>query len=304
MSWLKDYLSFSKRERNAFLGLTVIIGGFIFLPNFFAAKKVPAAISEQVKKELNEPKSRQNNSSTKEEDQSWQTPFTDPKQKKTARLFEFDPNTLDEDGFITLGVPERTARTIINYRNKGGRFRKPDDLRKIYSLKKEDADRIIPYARVTVNEYSKEHYLSYQPKEYSSKPAVVPIDINTATAEEWKSLPAIGEVLSARIVKFRQSIGGFSSIEQVAKTYGLKDSTFQVIKPYLRLGTPAVNKININTAAESELMECSGVSKDVAQAIVIYRKQKGKFQSIEELKKIVFINEELFNKIAPCLKAE
>jgi competence protein ComEA len=305
MSWLKDYLSFSKRERNAFIGLVVIIGGFIFLPNFFAAKKAPAAISEQVKKELGESKTSTNQSS-KEEDQTWQTPFSDPKQKREIRLFEFDPNTLDEDGFITLGVPERTARTIINYRNKGGKFRKPDDLRKIYSLKKEDADRIIPYARVTAaNTYSSPSYSNtFENKEYPKKTTVTVIDINTATVEEWKSLPGIGEILSARIVKFRQSIGGFSSIEQVAKTYGLRDSTFQLIKPFLKLTAPAVNKININTASENELMECNAVSKDIAQAIIIYRKQKGPFTNVDDLKKIVFINEEIFKKMAPCLKAE
>ena len=140
MSWFKDYFSFSKRDRNAFIGLVVIIVGFIFLPNFFSTKKTPAAISQQVKKELSETKNSSERSTT--EDENWQTPFAAP-EKRNIRLFTFDPNTLDEEGFVTLGLPERTARTIINYRNKGGKFRKPDDLRKIYSLKKEDADKLI-----------------------------------------------------------------------------------------------------------------------------------------------------------------
>jgi competence protein ComEA len=304
MSWFKDYLSFSKRERNAFIGLLVIIAGFIFLPDLFEGKKSPTTISDQVKKELAGLKNERPGTPSSTENRGWQSPPGNPGQKEEIRLFEFDPNTLDEKGFITLGVPERTARTIINYRNKGGKFRKPDDLRKIYSLKKEDADRIVPYIRITTDiDYHNPLYPNISAKKDFTR-AVVSIDINTATIDEWKSLPGIGEILSARIVRFRESIGGFSSIGQVAKTYGLKDSTFQIIKPFLQLSVPAVNRININTASEKELMECNGMTNDVAKAIVIYRKQKGRFESIADLKKIVFINEEMFNYIAPCLKAE
>ena len=284
------------------IALLVIICGFIFLPDLFTSKKAPAAISEQVKKELNS--SANSNDKVGRTEDRWQT-LNEPQQNKVIRLFQFDPNTLDEEGFIELGVPERTARTIINYRSKGGRFRKPDDLRKIYSLKKEDADRIIPYARIAADHtYTDRDYRDQYSTRTFPKASVSAIDINTATIDEWRALPGIGEVLSARIVRFRQSIGGFSSIEQVAKTYGLRDSTFQLIKPYLKLAVPAVNKININTAHENELMECSAVSKDIAQAIVIYRKQKGPFRTLDDLKKIVFINEEMFNRIAPCLTTE
>lgn len=325
MSRVKDYFSFSKRERNAFIALLIIIVAFIFLPDFFKPKRVPVAISKEVQNELAKSPTAKTTSASSE-DESWKTPFNDPKQKE-IRLFEFDPNTLDEAGFITLGVPERTAKTIINYRNKGGKFRNAEDLRKIYTLRQEDADRIIPYARVsrdnpypnknnisqttansitavrlfefdpnTLNEegfitlglpektartiinyrnkggkfrnsedlrkiyslqkedadriipYAKiqaDHsnnnpsdISTYQKKEYQ-KQSIPVIDINTATAEEWKSLPGIGDILSARIVKFRQSIGGFTAIEQVSKTYGLKDSTFQFIKPYLKFSPPA-----------------------------------------------------------------
>ncbi len=302
MSWLKDYLSFSKRERNAFLGLLVIIGVFIFLPDLFSPRRSAVAIAPGEKKSLAPLKGNDN-----DEDESWKTPFSPPAGKVQPGMFVFDPNTLDEPGFIELGLPARTARTIINYRNKGGRFRKPADLRKIYSLAKEDADRIIPYARIKAypsDTYNENRGNYERVKKRENHYTTAPIDINTATIEEWKSLPGIGEVLSARIVKFRQSIGGFASIEQVAKTYGLKDSVFQLIRPYLQLSAPAINRININTARENELMECPAISKDIARAIVICRQQKGPFTNVEDLKKIVFINEEMFHRIAPCLKVE
>jgi competence protein ComEA len=302
MSWLKDYFSFSKRERNAFIIVIILIGGFIFLPDFFSTKKAPVPIPGEVKKNLAEQR-LSSKEHIVEAGENGQDHYNSPGRPVQVRLFAFDPNTLDEEGFITLGLPERTARTIINYRNKGGRFRKPEDLRKIYSLKKEDADRIIPYARIQSSDKYASNYPRYSKEEYNSKSHTTePIDINTATIEEWRSLSGIGEVLSARIVKFRERLGGFSSIDQVAKTYGLKDSTFQLIRPFLKLANPAVNKININTAYENELLECTEISPDIAKAIVIYRKQHGEFQAVDDLKKIVFITEEMFRKIAPHVK--
>jgi competence ComEA-like helix-hairpin-helix protein len=294
MSWLKDYFSFSKRERNAFIVVILLIVTFIFLPDFFTARKAPTATSEEIRKEVAASKVATTREAD-DEDEEWRTPFANPAEKKQFKLFPFDPNTLDEEGFIALGLPQRTARTIVNYRNKGGRFRKAGDLRKIYSLRKEDADRIIPFARV--------ESAGTTPREFKNKTySASAIDINTATAEEWKSLPGIGDILSDRIVKFRDRLGGFASIEQVAKTFGLRDSTFQLIKPFLKLASPVTNKVNINTAYESELLECAAISADVAKAIVIYRKQHGNFQTIDDLKKIVFMTDEMFQKIAPHVK--
>ncbi|MCE3281408.1 MAG: hypothetical protein K0Q66_145 [Chitinophagaceae bacterium] len=295
MSWVKDYLSFTEKERNALLVLIVIIAAFIFLPEFYSPVRKVAA-DPHLQQAISEMRTARKNNV----DDEWQTTGDEARQSKEVKLFTFDPNSLDEAGFVSLGLPERTARTIINYRNKGGRFRKPEDLRKIYSLKKEDADRIVPYARIAeqyANQYPKS---SYSPRErYNNVPSV--IDINEATIEEWKALPGIGDVLSARIARYRESIGGFSSIQQVAKTYGLRDSTFRLILPYLRLREPAVNKVDINTAFEKELQECAGITPDVAKAIVIYRKQHGNFQSVEDLRKIVFITAEMFSRIAPCV---
>ena len=64
---------------------------------------------------------------------------------------------------------------------------------------------------------------------------IQPLNVNTATEEEWKALPGIGDVLSKRIVKFRTKLKGFISVQQVGQTYGLADSVFQKILPYLRL---------------------------------------------------------------------
>ncbi|SFP64138.1 ComEA family DNA-binding protein [Parafilimonas terrae] len=230
---LKEWFVFSRRDRNAafiLLGLLVII---IILPCFLPSKKLNIHVNTALQAELD--KYRQENTQ----------PFYAASYADTAgadsiqlKLFYFDPNTLSEDGFVRLGLSPKTAHTIINYRSKGGHFRKPEDLRKIYSLAKADADRIIPYVRIAPeNKPTITSSGNSQPGE-KPKPSYAfnqlkKTEINSASVEDWKAFPGIGDVLANRIVKFRTSMGGFKSVDQVAKTYGLSDSVFQVIKPYL-----------------------------------------------------------------------
>ena len=51
--------------------------------------------------------------------------------------------------FTKLGLSQKIIHTLINYRSKGGYFKTPEDIRKIYGLSKTDADRLIPYVRIT-----------------------------------------------------------------------------------------------------------------------------------------------------------
>jgi len=231
----KEWLVFTKSERNATIMLFLIIALIILFPFLLPEKKLEIHIDSALQAELDDYK--RNNPGN--DDAYLTASYRDTSMHDTVKheLFYFDPNTLSEDGFIKLGLPSKTARTLINYRNKGGYFKKPEDIRKIYSLSKADADKLIPYI----------HIVSVNNKEPASsdyqKPATQPatsqnkkININAATVEDWKAFPGIGDVLANRIVKFRNSVGGFKSVEQVSKTYGLSDSVYQAIKPFLYLG--------------------------------------------------------------------
>ena len=55
--------------------------------------------------------------------------------------FQFNPNTASKADFQKLGLSPRTAQSILNYRNKGGKFFKKEDFKKIYTLKDEDYER-------------------------------------------------------------------------------------------------------------------------------------------------------------------
>ena len=225
----KEYFTFSKKERFAVFILFGIIIFFFVLPYFYSREFSRPVVDQKLQQQLEALENTHQDSTVSSNSSESQTTSVS---LSSASLFYFDPNRLNAEGFRQLGLRDKTIQTLINYRNKGGHFKQPEDIYKIYGLGKEEADRLIPYIRFTpVEDNGKEAVaqLSQHDPDYKK------LDINTATAEEWKTLPGIGDVLSNRIVKFRNSLHGFTSVEDIRRTYGLTDSVFQLIVPYLTI---------------------------------------------------------------------
>jgi DNA uptake protein ComE-like DNA-binding protein len=299
---LKDYFSFSKKETLAAGILVVLIGGFIALPYVYKSKSSKPVVDKNLQDQV--AKLQQLTTASDSVDDGFTRSFQPANtviETKFA-LFEFDPNTLDAAGWKRLGLRDKTINTIFNYRNKGGKFRKPEDISKIWGLRPMEAERIIPYARINLpqSNYAKSTYTSYEP----SKKLMVIIDINTASANDMRNIPGMENGLQYRIAKFREKLGGFISLEQVKETYGMSDSAFTAMQPYIKFVPTTVVKLNINTASDIELNAHPYITKPVAKAIALYRTQHGNYQTVAEIKKIAFIKDELFQKIAPYLTVE
>ncbi len=235
------------------------------------------------------------------------SPETRPEGKPVKARFSqmewkpFDPNQVPKQQLVAMGVPGKIANTWANFRDKGGRFYKPEDVRKIYGLTDDLYRQMQPY--IVMEDSSAVAFIS---KKAASNPpelqrALVAIDVNRASVEEWQKLSGIGPVLSNRIVKFREKLGGFISVEQVAETYNLPDSTFQKIKPQLRWSSPQ-NLIKINFATEEELAAHPYINWKQAGVIIKYRNNHGPFNSPEDFQKVRVLSAEQHKKLAPYLK--
>ena len=226
--------------------------------------------------------------------------------KRPAESFPFDPNTATANDFQRLGLSERVAGQIVNYRSKGGQFRSPEDFRKIYNLTEADYERLAPLIRIEQTET--EAVAERVPKQTSTpkftpEPKFTgPLEINGASAEEWQQLPGIGPYFAGRIVKYRSALGGFVSAEQVGETYNLPDSTFQKILPYLEV-TGAPQKLSLNEATQDELKRHPYLTYRQATNIVRFREQNGPITpiSFERLRGPLGKN---FDKILPYLSFE
>ncbi|MDI3318922.1 ComEA family DNA-binding protein [Pinibacter soli] len=301
--WWKDYFSFTKKERVGIVVLLVTIVVVFLLPTFFSNPAPPDAAAamdfkEQVAK-LETKKEAHSNYGSHYEKRDYHD-FNTEKISTQGELFYFDPNTATQLDWQRLGVTEKTSHIILNYLSKGGKFRKPEDLLKIYSLKEADAQRLIPYVRIAgTDEGKNDSHDDHVATKFEKKISI--IDINTADTNLLKSLPGIGSKLAQRIINFRDKLGGFYTASQVAETYGLPDSTFQKINSYLTAGKASMKQININVATVNELKQHPYIGWKIASAIVQYRSQHNEFQSIEDILKIALISENDYKKISPYL---
>ncbi|MFN0203408.1 MAG: ComEA family DNA-binding protein [Bacteroidia bacterium] len=152
-----------------------------------------------------------------------------------------------------------------------------------------------------------------------------PLDINTADTTAWQQLPGIGKVLSKRIVKFREMLGGFMEVAQVQKVYGLKPETYEKILPYLQINPETIpptasqsaqrkwdkgvqtmgvelSIIDINEATEEDWESLPGIGEVLSKRIIKYRTAIGGFKNVEQVAKLYGLPPETFEEIKPYLK--
>jgi competence ComEA-like helix-hairpin-helix protein len=323
MSWkefVTDYLTLSRNERIGIMVIACLILGIFILPKTISYTNNPTASTIDTAwmnslKKLEQKESENsltfqdlNNDNTNSYQYDRSTP--DYSRKSKGELFFFDPNTITESEWLRLGLREKTFSTIQNYKSKGGYFRTPEDLQKVYGLFPNEYERIAPYIRIEsrIEKNNNKEFTTQintenpNKKTFPSRYTIV--DINSADTTALIQLPGIGSKLASRIILFRDKLGGFYTINQVGETFGLPDSTFQKIKQYLKLENVAIRKININKATVDELKNHPYIRWNIANPLIAYRNEHGTFARVEDIKKVMAITDEVYNKIASYLTTQ
>jgi len=224
------------------------------------------------------------------------------KEKSSASLseikpFPFDPNTISQEELRQLGLSEKTAKIWENFRNKGGRFYEKEDISKIYGLSEKTYLVLAPFIKI---EEKKEKEKKEKEKKQEKKEPQEPIqlDVNQASLADWQQLKGIGSYRAKLIVEYREKLGGFVSLDQIASIYNLPDSVFQHIAPQLILSA-LLKKININTASQKELSTHPYLTYKEAKVIVNYRNQHGKFNTSADLLKLKVLSDNKVENLLP-----
>jgi competence protein ComEA len=211
--------------------------------------------------------------------------------------FHFDPNKASFDTLLKLGLTTKEANTLINFRNRGGQFRLPEDIKKVYGIDENQADKLISYVEINNAKSNKGRSGSYNQQTRL-------IDINNCDSALLVSLPGIGPVLSVRIIKYRHLLGGFASVNQLKEVYGLPVETFDHIKGRVFADSSAIIKISINSAGYKDLSHLPYFEKYEITAILKYRELKGRVTSITDLIDNKVLTVEKAVKVRPYLKFE
>lgn len=305
---VKAYFNFSRKERNGIIVLLAVLAAMWFVPLLFIGDETfDAKGFDRFKLDIAQ--LQQKADQTRKDDDSaaifYALPASTPYRKPVKpEIFYFDPNTLKAAEWQRLGISGRTIQTIQNFIAQGGRFYKAEDIGKIYGLRKQEYKRLLPYVRIARTKMA-------QPKEENVYPVAFAtgrakynsnvVDINAADTAALIALPGIGSKLAKRIVGFREKLGGFYSVNQMAEVYGLSDSVFQQIKPLLQCDAGVIQKININTAGIDDLKAHPYIKYQVGNAVIQYRLQHGNFLDMDDLKQVHLVTDDLLQKLSPYI---
>jgi len=109
------------------------------------------------------------------------------------------------------------------------------------------------------------------------------IDINICDSAALEALPGIGPVLSVRIIRYRNLLGGYASVAQLREVYGLSEETFTLIRGRVFADSLAIRKIRINEAPYRELLRFPYLEKHEVDAIFKYRELEGRITGMRDL---------------------
>ncbi len=273
MEALRKLLSFNKRERVAIITIVVAILALLL---FSMLHRSRAPLDEVTLHNLDSLLALR------------QTALDEQGMNDSLTLFPFDPNTMTEEEGRRLGLSESQMRNIINYRDKGGRFRIQSDLARLYTIGEEDYARLEPYIMLPVSMPKKEYVYPAQYEETKPEPREIPhVELNTVDSATLVELPQIGPYFAMRIVEHRERLGGYVDKEQLREVKGIDSTRFDIISPYIEIETVALLTIDVNRDDFKTLLHHPYLSYEQVKRIFRQREQRGMIKNWAQLEALL-----------------
>jgi competence protein ComEA len=297
--WVRDYFGFSRSQVNAFLILLPLMMLIVFAPALWKNYALPRPYNDAEDRAMLD-------SLVVVWEAGVEKEKVGDQDSVAASIFRFDPNTATVKQWRALGLSAASAKRIAHYREKGGKFKVKADLLKIYGIDSAFYHRVFAYiALPEKKELEVKKVWDNHPKENKEsrfKKNITRFDINAADTAQLKGVYGIGEKLSQRILKYRDALGGFLTLEQLTEIYGLDTAVVSRLKTKcVVLPDFRPDQININQADEKKLATHPYLKSGAARIIVAYRFQHGEFKSLDDLRKIQGLDPKMIDKIAPYL---
>ena len=229
------------------------------------------------------------------------------------RLQVFDPNTADSSTLVHLGFKPWQAKNLLKYRARGGRYRRPEDLKRLYGMTDSMYQILQPYIQIVRTEVDSLRMDSMgrdslwrdtirydsMPKWQHVKKDTI-LNLRTADTTELKMIRGVGSYRAKQIVRYRDALGGFVRVEQLREVEGMELVADSVMKHFV-LDSANVKQLNVNSMGVRQLSRHPYLRFEDAKAIYELRRRKIKLDSIEQLYELETMSEETIKKVAPYL---
>lgn len=314
---IKDYFSFSRGEQR---GLTILLGLLLlsllvnlYLPLLIPVKEFdPEPFRKQVDEFLTALAKADSLASLKN-DAEGNKKYSVGAPDLSAYLsdpFFFDPNSADEETWRRTGLDGRTIQSILRYRQKGGMFRDKTDLKKIYTMQDSIYQLLEPYIFIKKDEKPpapspSQHKEKNSFPEKEKAPYVIEIiELNTADSSSLISLPGIGPYYAEKIMQYREKLGGYHDFQQLLEIRGVDSTRLAGLAGQVTTDPQMILKMDLNTVTFKEMLRHPYFEYFLVKAIFSYRDKAKRIRSVDELRDLDIMYDELYEKIAPYLSVE
>jgi DNA uptake protein ComE-like DNA-binding protein len=209
------------------------------------------------------------------------------------KIYLFNPNFITDYKGYKLGMSIQEIDRLLAFRKENKYVNSPQEFQNVTKVSDSLLNVMSPYFKFPdwVNNKKQsskfKEYAVYQNEAFAKKEKIFIIDINQATKEDLVKIYGIGEAISVRILKQKETLGGFVSMEQMKEVWGLSPEVIENLNTHFKvLALPRFKKIEINNASLKELSQFHYFRYALAKEIVTYRSMKGNIKNIEDLTKI------------------
>ena len=226
------------------------------------------------------------------------------------RMQMFDPNTVDSNTLVHLGFKPWQAQNLLKYRAKGGKYRKAEDLKRLYGMTDSMYLLLQPYICIELENLEVDSSANDSLMGDTTRHDTMPrwqhvkkdtiLNLRTADTTELKMIRGIGSYRAKQIVRYREALGGFVRVEQLLEVEGMENVPDSVLKHFV-LDTADVKQLNINSIGVRQLSKHPYLSFEEAKAIYEFRRKKIRLDSLGQLNELECVSDEAMKRIAAYL---
>ncbi|MBQ4533540.1 MAG: helix-hairpin-helix domain-containing protein [Alistipes sp.] len=219
--------------------------------------------------------------------------------KPNADLVKFGIDTVSVEYLESVGFSRKQAEVVVKYRDAIGGIDNEQEFRACYVVSEEMADRLLPYVIFAEQKSATENEAKESEKRTENAALV---EINSADMEALVAVNGIGEKSASEIIKYRELLGGYHSVEQLAELKCVTEENFAKFLSQICCDSCKIKKIDINFAGPKELERHPYVSARTLRRIIKQRQLKGGWSRIEEMTEQNILSGEEAKRLAPYLR--
>lgn len=209
---------------------------------------------------------------------------------KSEKIFLFNPNFITDYKGYKLGMSVAEIDRLLEFRKTNQFVNSVDEFQKVTKISDSLLNVISPLFKFpdwVNNRKEKKEFEKFPSRAFAKKEKIILIDINQATKEDLIKIYGIGEAISLRILKQKEVLGGFVSMDQMSDVWGLSPEVIENLNSHFKIiSLPEFKKIDVNNASLKELSQFYYFRYALAKEIITYRSMNGDFKNIEDLTKI------------------